>query len=57
MGNGRGIYPRKVTSWRDPNKSYWDYSCDDYAKDVQAFIEKIIELKIEEFSKTIFKDL
>lgn len=57
MGNFRGVYPRKVASWRDPKKSYWDYTCDDYVLDVQAFIERIVEVKTQEMAKSIFSDI
>lgn len=56
MGNFRGIYPRKLASWKDTS-SYWDYSCDDYATDVRAFMNKIVEVKILELSKIHFPNL
>lgn len=38
LGNFRGIYPRKMASWKDP-KTYWDYNIDHYSKyDIPAFI-------------------
>eukprot|EP00347_Sterkiella_histriomuscorum_P015983 403354949 len=55
MGNFRGVYPRKIASWKDPN-TYWDYSLDELANyDIQAFIKKIRETKIQELKETYKK--
>jgi hypothetical protein len=31
FGNFRGIYPRKLAAWKDPN-SYWTYNLDHLAE-------------------------
>ncbi|CDW78671.1 ab-hydrolase associated lipase region containing protein [Stylonychia lemnae] len=55
MGNFRGVYPRKLVKGKDP-KSYWEYSLDELAKyDVQAFIQKIRDIKIKELMATYIK--
>jgi len=57
MGNFRGVYPRKVTPWRDQMQregkaDYWFYSIDHLAKyDIRAFIEAIFNIKVEDFKR------
>ena len=56
LGNFRGNYPRKTVPWKS-HKSYWDYSVDDYAKyDIQAFLKKIYDIKIEEIKRIDYLD-
>lgn len=55
LGNFRGIYPRKVASWKDPS-TYWNYNLDNLAiYDVKAFIKTIYETKIEELKAVYLK--
>ena len=50
LGNYRGVYPRKLSPKAEKNKNYWNYSIDHIAKyDIAAFIDRIFEIKLEEF--------
>ena len=55
MGNFRGIWPRKLASWKKKSGvSYWNYNIDHLAKyDIAAFIKTIIELKVQEITALI----
>jgi len=54
LGNFRGVYPRKMASYKDPN-TYWDYNLDHLAKyDVAAFIKTIYEVKLQELKEMFF---
>ena len=48
LGNFRGIWPRKLASWKQASGvSYWNYNIDHLAKyDIAAFVKTIIELKV-----------
>ena len=53
LGNFRGNYPRKSAQWKDPD-TYWDYTLDHIAKyDLQAFIQKIYKLKLQELKEVL----
>lgn len=50
-GNLRGMYPRKCL--KEVEDKYWDYCIDDYAiYDIPAFLEKIIEIKVQELRES-----
>jgi hypothetical protein len=58
MGNFRGVYPRKVSPWREKMQNvgkadYWFYSIDHLAKyDIRAFIESIFNIKVEDYKRS-----
>lgn len=49
-GNVRGTWPHKHLPKAED--TYWDFSMDDYViYDIPAFVEKIIEIKVNELRK------
>lgn len=54
MGNFRGVFPRKMTPWREQQGTYWNYNIDHLGQyDLDTFIQKIICKKTEELSKSL----
>ena len=55
MGNFRGVYPRRLASWKaQSGVSYWNYNIDHLGKyDLAAFMKKIIEVKVKEIKQLI----
>jgi len=51
MGNFRGVFPRKMTQWREEQGTYWNYNIDHLGQyDLDTFIKTIIEEKSREMS-------
>jgi hypothetical protein len=49
MGNFRGVFPRKMTGWRQAQGNYWNYNIDHLGiYDVDSFIKKIVAVKTYE---------